>query len=326
MSMKRKREILASVCAAVCLIAGAGAVFAGAHSAAGPGAPTMPDIPLTETEDLGNGLYTFRWGPYRTIFLVSDEGVVAADPLGTKAIRAYRDAIREVTEQPVTHVVYSHSHWDHVAGGALFKEEGASFISQEKCAENLRWSPNPDVVRPDITFDDYYRLSAGDKTIELYHYGPIHDNCMSVMLIKPANLIFVVDIVNPPTGRYLPFDEINDPDFHFGNAAHYLMSVENLAERNGVEEIIGSHLVPGVDESGEAIIYPSTGPVAALTERRVLWEQLLALVLMELNVGTPILSVHNEIDIEPFRELRGFSEEKLRRLLQRIAYFYVLGR
>jgi len=288
--------------------------------------PGMPDIAMTETENLGDGLYTFRWGPYRNIFVVTDEGVIASDPLGVQAAEDYRAAIRTVTDKPVKYVLYSHSHWDHVSGGQIFKDEGATFVSQENCARNLSWSPNPAVVTPDITFSDSYRIELGGKTVELHHFGPIHDNCMSVMLVRPANKLFVVDIVSPPYGKYLPFDPINDPDFHYGNAAPYLKSVELLAERNGIDTIVGGHLVIWPDESGKQVVFPPTGPITAITERREYYERMLAVVKAKLDAGTPILSVYREIDLEEFRDLRNFEEEKMRLLLQRAVYFYVLGR
>jgi glyoxylase-like metal-dependent hydrolase (beta-lactamase superfamily II) len=310
------KSILTACLFGVCQIA-----LGGAHTTSG-----MPEISATETEDLGSGLYTFRWGPYRNIFLVTDEGVIASDPMNAEAATLYREAIRAVTDQPVKYVVYSHSHWDHVSGGAIFKEEGATFISQENCALNLRWSPNPGVVTPDVTFVSSYSLTLGGRTIELHHFGPIHDNCMSVMLVRPANLIFVVDIVSPPTGRYMPFDPIPDPDMHLGNAVPYLQSVEDLAERNGIETIIGGHLVLAPDDKGNMVVRPSTGPILAVTERRLYYEQLLAVVKAKLDTGAPILSVHEQIDLEPFRDLRGFDEAKMRLYLQRAAYFYILGR
>ena len=311
---------------AILLLGFAHLAVSGAHTESAASGNGMPDVPLMETESFGNGLYAFRWGPYRNIFIVTDEGVIATDPLGVQAADDYRAAIRDVTDKPVKYVLYSHSHWDHAAGGKVFKDEGATFISQENCARNLRWSPNDDVIAPDITFETAYTLGLGEQTVELHHFGPIHDNCMSVMLIRPANMLFIVDIVSPPTGRYMPFDDINDPHQHLGNTAAYLRSVEELAARNGITTIIGGHLVVGEDDNGKQKIYPSTGPVLAIKERREFYEQLLRAVKVELDAGVPILQVHNAVDLEPFRDLRGFREEKMRRILQRVAYFYVLGR
>ncbi len=90
----------ASVLAFIYIVFGWQTALSGAHT--GPG---MPKIATSETENLGDGLYTFRWGPYRNIFLVTDEGVIATDPLGVEAASLYRDAIRAVTDKPVKYVI-----------------------------------------------------------------------------------------------------------------------------------------------------------------------------------------------------------------------------
>ncbi len=285
----------------------------------------MPGVPMTQTESLGNGLYAFRWGPYRSIFLVSDAGVIVTDPINAQAAEAYRAAILEVTDQPVKFVVYSHSHWDHTAGGKIFKDEGAQFIAQEKCVENLAWSPNPDVVMPDITFSDRYTVSVGDASLDLFYFGPIHDTCMAVMVARPANILFTVDITSPGSGRTMPFDE-TAPDFHFYNAVNYLKSVEALVDQENITSFIGGHLVIGEDENGKRIVLPSAGSVSAITERREFWEQVLAAVKDELDAGTMSLIVHNKIDLTQFEDVKGFSEKKMRALLKRVASYYITGR
>jgi hypothetical protein len=124
----------------------------------------------------------------------------------------------------------------------------------------------------------------------------------------------------------MPFDPIPDPDMHLGNTVPYLQSVEDLAERNGIDTIIGGHLVIAPDASGKMIAYSSTGPILAVTERRLYYEQMMGVVKAKLDTRAPILSVHEQIDLEPFRDLRGFDEAKMRLYLQRVAYFYILGR
>ena len=90
------------------------------HSAAHRGGP------LYETEQLADGLYTFRYGGYRNIFIVTDDGVIATDPLNKKAAAALREEIGNITDQPVKFVAYSHSHWDHAAWAKIFKDAGAA--------------------------------------------------------------------------------------------------------------------------------------------------------------------------------------------------------
>ena len=155
------------------------AVALGANSTARAGAhggQQLPGFTLIETEDLGDGLYAFRYGPYRNIFIVTDEGVIATDPLGPKEAAALREEISKITDQPVKYVAYSHSHWDHASGGQILKDEGAQFVAQEKCAENIAETPHPDMVPPDITFTDSYSIKLGDHSLDLYWYGPSHDN------------------------------------------------------------------------------------------------------------------------------------------------------
>ena len=41
----------------------------------------------------------------------------------------YIDEIKAVTKAPIKYVIYSHSHFDHIAGGKPFKDLGASFIA-----------------------------------------------------------------------------------------------------------------------------------------------------------------------------------------------------
>ena len=72
-----------------------------------------------------------------------------------------REEIRKINDQPVKFVAYSHSHWDHAAGGQVFKDEGATFVAQQRCAINFTENPNPAVVTPDITYDDYYKIELG---------------------------------------------------------------------------------------------------------------------------------------------------------------------
>ena len=53
------------------------------------------------------------------MFVVTTSGVVVLDPMNTANSREMLAAIREVTSLPVTHVMYSHNHWDHTGGAAV---------------------------------------------------------------------------------------------------------------------------------------------------------------------------------------------------------------
>ena len=118
-----------------------------------------------EVEEIADGIYGFRYTFYRDIFIVTDDGVIVTDPLNKEAANILREEIRKITDQPVKYVAYTHSHWDHVSGGQVFKDEGAEFIAQEECAEHFLEAPNPDVVYPDVTYRDRYRITLGGKSL-----------------------------------------------------------------------------------------------------------------------------------------------------------------
>jgi len=279
-----------------------------------------------DVDDLGDGLYAFRYGPYRNIFLVSDEGVIVTDPINVKAAAVLRSEISKITDKPVKYVAYSHSHWDHVSGGQLFKDEGAQFVAQEKCAANLMEIPNAQVVAPDITFSENYTISLGGKSLDLYYFGPSHDNCLVVMVARPANIMFIVDIANPPTGWFMEWNPTM-PDTYFYNLIPYLKATEDLAAREGIETFVGGHMSVGRDENGKMVVYPAAGPVSAITERRIFWETVIGAVREEFESGTFTELVASKMDRSSFEsKIVGYNKSDMSILIRRIASYVSSGR
>jgi len=286
-----------------------------------------PGIPSTETEQLAEGLYAFRFGAYRSLFMVTDAGVIVTDPISPEAAKEYRAAIAEITDLPVKYVVYSHAHWDHARGGQIFKDEGAKFVAQERCVTNMRESPDPDVVLPDVTFADTYRVELGDAALDLYYFGPSHDTCLIVMIPRPHKMIYTVDILTPRPdgGGYLPWDP-QVADFQFYNAVQMLRSVEQLVAEEGIEQVIGAHLVPLPQGKGKFAAAPAMGPVKQITERRVFWEQLMAAVKAEMDSGTESFMVASRLDPSPWEQLPGYNRNKFKQLVDRVAAYYAIGK
>jgi len=293
----------------------------------------IPGIELIETEDLGDGLYAFRYGPYRNIFIVTDDGVIATDPLDIKAVGPLREAIANVTDQPVKYVAYSHSHWDHASGGQPLKEAGAEFVAQRECLRNMAETRHPDVVLPDTVFDDSYSIKLGEHSLDMYYFGPSHDDCMVVMIAKPANILFIVDITSAPTGWEMEYNPTMAEGYLY-NMVPYMRAVEELAEREGVETIVSGHLALGFDEQGKMFAQPSTGPVAAVREKREFWEILFAAVAEEMATGTSADEVPDKLlKSEQFKtdfldrmDRRNWRESEMWILLRRVATYTETGR
>src|SRR6478735_1626259 len=64
---------------------------------------------------LGSSLYMVTDNAYQSMFMVYETGVVVVD-VPTPYASHIRQAIAEVTDKPITHLVYSHSHIDHIGG------------------------------------------------------------------------------------------------------------------------------------------------------------------------------------------------------------------
>src|SRR5262249_6640391 len=126
-----------------------------------------------EVTEIRDRLFYLSDGAYNTMFLVSSEGVIVVDPLPTLGVK-YLQAIVEVTDKPVTHIVYSHEHTDHIGAASLFPKN-AVIIAHRETAELLRRRNDPRRPVPTVTFDKNYTLKVGDQTLELYYRGVNHE-------------------------------------------------------------------------------------------------------------------------------------------------------
>jgi glyoxylase-like metal-dependent hydrolase (beta-lactamase superfamily II) len=166
-----------------------------AAPAAAPAAP--PPFATTKVEGTDN-VYTFRYGGYLSMFVVTPDGVIATDPAGLRrpqAVTTYIDEIKKVTSAPIRYVVYSHYHFDHIAGGKPFKDLGATFVAHKRTKERLLELNNPDVVIPDETVDDKRTIELGGTALELSYVGRNHSDGMLVMRLPKEKLIFAVDFI-----------------------------------------------------------------------------------------------------------------------------------
>src|SRR5258708_6790988 len=66
-------------------------------------------------QNLGSGLYMITDNAVQSMFLVYDRGVVVIDAPQSLAVYIPK-AIAELTNNPITHLIYSHSHADHIGG------------------------------------------------------------------------------------------------------------------------------------------------------------------------------------------------------------------
>ena len=195
-------------------------------------APAPPPFATTKVDGTDN-VYIFRYGGHQSMFIVTPQGVIATDPIGLRrpAAKAYIEEIQKITKAPIKYVIYSHSHFDHIAGGKPFKDLGAVFIAHKNAKARIAALKPPDVVVPDQVVDGKRNITLGGTTLELNYVGKNHSDSTLVMRLPKEKIIFTVD--------WIPLQGVQ----FRGMADNYLPDIED-----GLKKVIAmdwDRLIPG---------------------------------------------------------------------------------
>jgi glyoxylase-like metal-dependent hydrolase (beta-lactamase superfamily II) len=147
-------------------------------------------------------------------FVVTPAGVVVIDALGAPALaRELMDRIRAITDHPVTHVIVTHYHADHIYGLQEFKRAGARIIAHRKALEYLnsdtalsrleasraQLAPlidsNTRLVPADEWLDAAQELVVGGVRFVLQPVGPAHTPEDLVVFMPGERVLFAGDLV-----------------------------------------------------------------------------------------------------------------------------------
>lgn len=196
----------------------AGGVDAGSIDASEPGTSYAPlpetarGVPIDPArgyalEEIRDGLYWVTNGSEQAAFLVSTEGVIVIDapPYLTDALAA---AVQSVTTQPITHIVYSHYHADHIAGAGRLSTT-AQIVAHTETQKALERAADPNRPIPTITFEESYTLTVGNQTLELSYHGPNHVPGNIFIHAPLQRTLMVIDIVWP---GWVPFVELGEAE------------------------------------------------------------------------------------------------------------------
>jgi glyoxylase-like metal-dependent hydrolase (beta-lactamase superfamily II) len=153
----------------------------------------QPPTALTKVPGVDN-VYIFRYMGHQSMFIATPDGVIATDPISERRpVKPYIDAIQSVTKAPVKYVIYSHSHWDHIAGGQPFKDMGATFVAHENTKARIVQIKPDDVVVPDQTVATQKIIELGGTQLVLDYVGKNHGDNMLVMRLPKEKVMFTVD-------------------------------------------------------------------------------------------------------------------------------------
>ncbi|MEX2294028.1 MAG: alkyl sulfatase dimerization domain-containing protein [Acidimicrobiales bacterium] len=160
-----------------------------------------------ELSELGDDLAMIESFSH-VVLLRTDDGLVAFDTSGAHTGAACVDSLRAWSPDPVTHLVYTHGHVDHVGGSGAFVADAADrghlrpqVVAHEAVSERLDryrrtngwnlainqrqfgWLPQAggmgiggvaqflprSTAEPDVTYRESLSLAAGGVPVELHH-------------------------------------------------------------------------------------------------------------------------------------------------------------
>lgn len=194
-------------------------------------APSVdPDIGY-RVEDLGDGIYiVIGQYDYTCMFSVTEEGVVLFDAPPTMA-PVLQAAIASKTELPVTHIVYSHAHTDHIGAAGLF-DNVVEIYAHKDAAALIPYIAGEQPPMPTITFSDRLDLEIGGLDIVLEYFGPSHDPGTTFISLPQHRVLMVVDIID---GGHVPWFSLN----YASHIPGYLNTIERIMARDFDHYIAG---------------------------------------------------------------------------------------
>ena len=249
-----------------------------------------PPYATTKVEGTDN-VYIFRYGGHQSMFIVTKDGVIATDPISERrpAAKTYIEEIQKITKAPIKYVIYSHSHYDHIAGGKPFKDLGATFIAHKNAKTRIALLKPADVVVPDQVVGDKKVIKLGGTTLELLYVGKNHSDSTLVMRLPKEKIIFTVD--------WIPLQAVQ----FRGMADNYLPDIEE-----GLKKVIAmdwDKLIPGHPGPGGR----QTGTKDDARNELAYLQDLSAAVKKAVDEGKSYADAQKEIKLPKYESWGGYG-------------------
>ena len=185
-------------------------------------AETLPP----HTAKIGEGVYSFGnpANAYFSMFVVTNEGVIAIESVNTNHATDMVKTIKAVTDQPIRYLLHSHNHWDHASGGQVFHDAGAIVMAHEEAYRWMKANPGPDMMVPDESWSgNRTEIALGGTVLELHYLGMNHGLGMTVFLLPKEKIAYIADLVDP---HAVLFNIV--PDFNVKEWERSLKEIEQM--------------------------------------------------------------------------------------------------
>ncbi|HEU0105253.1 MAG TPA: MBL fold metallo-hydrolase [Vicinamibacteria bacterium] len=173
-------------------------------------APPSPPAPkVVEVEKIKDNLYMLKGGGGNTAVFVGTTGVVVVDTKLPGWGQPILDKVKELTPKPVTTIINTHTHGDHVSGNVEFPAT-VDIVTQENTKANMEKMATPTGIpagtmpnvfqasggkgMPKRTFKDTMTLDKGADRIDLYYFGRGHTNGDAFVVFPALRVMHAGDI------------------------------------------------------------------------------------------------------------------------------------
>src|SRR3989442_5070800 len=186
--------------------------------------PQQQGPKVVEVEKIKDNLFMLKGGGGNTAVYVGANGVVVVDTKNPGWGQPILDKIKELTPKPVTTIVNTHTHGDHVSGNVEFPAT-VDIIVQENTKTNMQkmipnstaqdqtipaqtiFQQNGGKGLPKRTFKDKMTLLKGPDEVDLYYFGRGHTNGDAWVLFPTLRVVHAGDIFS---GKNVPLLDANN--------------------------------------------------------------------------------------------------------------------
>jgi len=202
-------------------------------------APPQPSANALMVTKLKDNLYVLKGGGGNTSIFVTATGVVVVDSKNPGWGQPILDKIKTLTDKPVTTLINTHTHGDHVSGNVEFPAT-VDIIVQANTAENMKkmipnstaadqqvpaqtiFQQNGGKGLPKRTFKDKMTVGKGADEVDLFYFGRGHTNGDAFVLFPSLRVLHAADIFS---GKNIPLLDANNG----GSAVEIANSLEKAA-------------------------------------------------------------------------------------------------
>jgi cyclase len=188
----------------------------------GGGGQQAPKV--VEVEKLKDNLWVLKGGGGNTAVFVTETGVVVVDAKNPGWGQPILDKIKGLTNKPITTLINTHTHGDHVSGNVEFPTTVDIIVQENTKTNMMKMIPNSTAADqktpektifemnggrglPKRTFKDKMTLFKGPDEVDLYYFGRGHTNGDAWVVFPALRVVHAGDIFS---GKNLPLLDANN--------------------------------------------------------------------------------------------------------------------